>query len=100
MASAGVEWVPVPGNIFACITGIKETVLFDSSGITSMPWWREACSSLHAFELCCYRGLVRVCHGWREKLTKYPGVLSEIDSVLMLRKSMAERKVRFFGHIV
>ena len=50
-----------------------------------------------AFELWCYRRLLRV--SWVESKTN-KWVLEEIGSVLMLRKSMAERKMRFFGHIV
>ena len=36
---------------------------------------------------------------WKERKTN-KWVLEKIESVLMLRKSMAERKMRFFGHIV
>ena len=40
--------------------------------------------------------VVHYCNG--EEMNKW--VLEEIGSVLMLRKSMSERKMRFFGHIV
>ena len=50
-----------------------------------------------AFELWCYRRLLRV--SWVERKTN-KWVLEKIGSVRMLRKSMAERKMRFFGHIV
>ena len=50
-----------------------------------------------AFELWRYRRLLRV--SWVERKTN-KWVLEKIGSVLMLRKSMAERKIRFFGHIV
>ena len=50
-----------------------------------------------AFERWCYRILLRV--SWVESKTN-KWVLEKIGSVLMLRKSMAERKMRFFGHIV
>ena len=50
-----------------------------------------------ALKLWCYRRLLRV--SWMERKTN-KWVLEKIDSVLMLRKSMAERKTRFFGHIV
>ena len=45
----------------------------------------------------CYQRLLRV--SWVERKTN-KWVLEKIGSVLMLRKSMAERKMRFFGHIV
>ena len=50
-----------------------------------------------AFELWCSRRLLRV--SWVERKTN-KRVLEKIGSVFMLRKSMAERKIRFFGHIV
>ena len=50
-----------------------------------------------AFELWCYRRLLRV--SWTERKTN-KWVLEKIGSVLMLRKSMAERKMRLFDHIV
>ena len=50
-----------------------------------------------AFELWCYRRLLRV--SWKERKTN-KWVLKKIGSVLMLRKSMGERKMRLFGHIV
>ena len=50
-----------------------------------------------AFEMWCYRRLLRV--SWTERKTN-KWVLEKIGSVLMLRKSMSERKMRFFGHIV
>ena len=50
-----------------------------------------------AFEVWCYRRLLRVA--WMERKTN-KCVMEKIGSVLMLRMSMAERKVRFFGHIV
>ena len=50
-----------------------------------------------AFEMWCCRRLLRV--SWTERKTD-KWVLEKIGSVLMLRKSMAERKMRFFGHIV
>ena len=50
-----------------------------------------------AFELWCYQRLLRV--SWVERKTN-KWVLEKIGPVLMLRKSMAERKMRFFGHIV
>ena len=50
-----------------------------------------------AFELWCYRRLLRV--SWTERKTN-KWVLEKIGSVLTLRKSMAERKMRLFGHIV
>ena len=50
-----------------------------------------------AFELWCYRKLLRVARV-NKKTNKW--VLDKIGSVLMLKKSMAERKMRFFGHIV
>ena len=48
------------------------------------------------FELWCYRRLLRV--SWVDRKTN-KWVLKKIGSVLMLRNSMAERKMRFFGHI-
>ena len=50
-----------------------------------------------AFEMWCYRRLLRV--SWTERKTN-KWVLEKIGSVLMLRTSMSERKMRFFGHIV
>ena len=50
-----------------------------------------------SFEMWCYRRLLRV--SWTERKTN-KWVLEKIGSVLMLRKSMSERKMRFFGHIV
>ena len=50
-----------------------------------------------ALELWCYRRLIRV--SWKERKTN-KWVLEKIGSVLTLIKSMAERKMRFFGHIV
>ena len=50
-----------------------------------------------AFEMWCYRRLLRV--SWTERNTN-KWVLEKIGSVFMLRKSMSERKMRFFGHIV
>ena len=50
-----------------------------------------------AFELWCYRRLLRV--SWVERKTN-KWVVEKIGSVLMLRKSMAERKMRFFGQVV
>ena len=50
-----------------------------------------------AFELWCYRRLLRV--SWKERKTN-KWVLEKIGSVLTLRKSMGERKSRFFGYIV
>ena len=50
-----------------------------------------------AFELWCYRRLLGV--SWKEKKTN-KWMLEKIGSVLTLRKSMSERKMRFFGHIV
>ena len=50
-----------------------------------------------AFELWCYRILLRV--SWKERKTN-KWVLEKIGSVLTLIKSMEERKMRFFGHIV
>ena len=49
-----------------------------------------------AFEMWCYRRMFRV--SWMERKTN-KWVLEKIGSVLMLRKSMSERKMRFFGHI-
>ena len=48
------------------------------------------------FELSCYRRLRQgvLCGAENDKW-----VMDKIGSVLMLRKSMAERKMRFFGHI-
>ena len=50
-----------------------------------------------AFELWCYRIFLRV--SWVERKTNN-SVLEKIGTVVMLRKGMAERKMRFFGHIV
>ena len=50
-----------------------------------------------AFEMWCYRRLLMVSRVER-KTNKW--ALEKIGSVLMLRKSMAERKMMFFGHIV
>ena len=50
-----------------------------------------------AFELWCYRRLLRV--SWTERKTN-KWVLEQIGSVLMLRKSMSEMKMRFFDHLV
>ena len=50
-----------------------------------------------AFELWCYRILLRV--SWTERKTN-KWVLEKIGSVVMLRKSMSESKMKFFGHIV
>ena len=50
-----------------------------------------------AFERWWYRILLRV--SWKERKTN-KWVLEKIWSVLTLRKSMAERKMRLFGHIV
>ena len=50
-----------------------------------------------AFELWCYRILLRV--SWKERKTN-KWVLEKIGPVLTLTKSMAERKMRFFGHII
>ena len=44
-----------------------------------------------AFEMWCYRRLIRV--SWTERKTN-KWVLEKIGSVLMLRKSMSERKMR------
>ena len=49
------------------------------------------------FELWFYRRLLGV--SWTERKTN-KWVLEKIGSVLMLRKSMSERKMRFFGHII
>ena len=49
-----------------------------------------------AFEMWCYRRLLRV--SWTEKKTN-KWVLEKIGCVLMLRKSMSESKMRFFGDI-
>ena len=53
--------------------------------------------SVDAFEMWCYRRLLKV--SWTERKTN-KWVLEKIGSALMLRKSMSERKMRFFGHIV
>ena len=50
-----------------------------------------------AFELWCYPRLLRV--SWTERKTNN-WVVEKIGSVLMLRKSMSERKMRFFGDSV
>ena len=49
-----------------------------------------------AFEMWCYRRLLRV--SWTERKTN-KWVLEKIGFVLMLRKSMSERNMRSFGHI-
>ena len=50
-----------------------------------------------AFELWCYRRLLMGL--WMERKTN-KWVLEKLRYVLMLTKSMAERKMRLFGHIV
>ena len=50
-----------------------------------------------AFEMWCYRRLLSV--SWMERKTN-KWVLEKIGSVLMLRKSMSERNIRFFDHMV
>ena len=62
-------------------------------------WAMTSCDKkrVDAFEMWCYRRLLRV--SWTESKTN-KWVLEKIGSVLILRKSMSERKMRFFGHIV
>ena len=50
-----------------------------------------------AFEMWCYRRLLRV--SWRERKTN-AWVLEKIGSAMTLRSSIAQRKLRYFGHII
>ena len=52
---------------------------------------------INAFEMWCYRKLLRV--SWTEKRTN-KWILEKIGSDLVLLKNIAERKMKFFGHIV
>ena len=52
---------------------------------------------INAFEMWCYRKLLRV--SWTEKRTN-KWILEKIGSDLILLKNIAERKMKFFGHIV
>ena len=51
---------------------------------------------IDAFELWCYRRLLRV--SWKEKKTN-SWVLERIGSGLILNSKIRERKLRYFGHI-
>ncbi len=52
---------------------------------------------IDAFEIWCYRRLLRV--SWKDKRTNI-WVLDKIRSDLTIRKSILERKLTYFGHIV
>ena len=52
---------------------------------------------INAFEMWCYRKLLRV--SWTEKRTN-EWILDKIGSDLELLKNIAERKMKLFGHIV
>lgn len=50
-----------------------------------------------SFELWCYRRVLRI--SWRDRRTN-KWVLDKIGSGMVLRKGIAERKMRLFGHIM
>ena len=52
---------------------------------------------IDAFEMWCYRRLLRV--SWQDKRTNN-WVLEKIGSELVLQKSIRERKLRYFGHVI
>ena len=52
---------------------------------------------INAFEMWCYRKLLRV--SWTEKRTN-KWILEKLGSELILLKNIAERKMKLFGHIV
>ena len=52
---------------------------------------------IDAFEMWCYMRLLRV--SWQDKRTNN-WVLEKIGSELVLQKSIRERKLRYFGHVI
>ena len=78
---------------------LLSSMVFPIASYGSEAWAMNAQDKkrVDSFELWCYRRVLRI--SWKDRRTN-KWVLDKIGSGMVLRKGIAERKMRLFGHIM
>lgn len=103
MARAAVQKLVTIWKSHGIRTSLKLRVLrstvfpIASYGCESWAPTKQDRKRIDSFEIWCYRRMLRV--SWMDRRTN-AWVLEKCSAKLVLRQSMVERKLRFFGHIV